>query len=74
VVNTIVLLADPLITQYDGCASDGQFARIAAMGIVKNPEIFVKTPGAHLNVLSCKNLSIQPVSSPEQDQAKKLLM
>jgi hypothetical protein len=41
---------------------------------VENPEIFVKTPGAHLNVLSRKNLSIQPVSSPEQDQTKKLLM
>jgi hypothetical protein len=51
--------------------ADGQFA---AMGLVENPEIFVKTPGALLNILSCKNLSIQPVSSPEQDQAKKLLM
>jgi hypothetical protein len=54
--------------------ADSQFARIAAMGLVENPEIFVKTPGAHSNVLSPKNLSIQPVSSPEQDQAKKLLM
>jgi hypothetical protein len=44
------------------------------MGLVENPEIFVKTPGAHSNILSHKNLSIQPVSSPEQDQAKKLLM
>jgi hypothetical protein len=51
-----------------------QFARIVAMGLVENPEIFGKTPGAHSNILSCKNLSIQPVSSPEQDQAKKLLM
>jgi hypothetical protein len=48
--------------------------RIAAMGLVKNLEIFVKTPGAHSNILSRKNLSIQPASSPEQDQAKKLLM
>jgi hypothetical protein len=54
--------------------ADGHFARIAAIGLVENPEIFVKTPGAHSNVLSRKNLSIQPVSSPEQDQAKKLLM
>jgi hypothetical protein len=54
--------------------ANGQFARIAAMGLVENPEIFVKTPGAHSNVLSHKNLSIQPVSSPEQDQVKKLLM
>jgi hypothetical protein len=54
--------------------ADGQFARIAAMGLVENPEIFAKTPGAHSNILSHKNLSIQPVSSPEQDQAKKLLM
>jgi hypothetical protein len=54
--------------------ADGQFARIAAMGLVENPEIFVKTPGAYANDLSRKNPSIQPVSSPEQDQAKKLLM
>jgi hypothetical protein len=54
--------------------ADGQFTRIAAMGLVENPERFVKIPGAHSNVLSCKNLSIQQVSSPEQDQAKKLLM
>jgi hypothetical protein len=54
--------------------ADGQFACIAAMGLVKNPEIFVKTPGANSNILSRKNLSIQPVNSPEQDQAKKLLM
>jgi hypothetical protein len=44
------------------------------MGLVKNPEIFLKTPGANSNILSHKNLSIQPVTSPEQDQAKKLLM
>jgi hypothetical protein len=54
--------------------ADGQFTLIAAMGLVKNPEIFVKTPGAHSNILSHKNLLIQPVSSPEQDQAKKLIM
>jgi hypothetical protein len=54
--------------------ADGQFACIAAMGPVKNPEIFVKTPGANSNILSHKNLLIQPVTSPEQDQAKKLLM
>jgi hypothetical protein len=54
--------------------ADRQFTRIAAMGFVENPEIFGKTPGALSNVLSCNNLLIQPVSSPEQDQAKKLLM
>jgi hypothetical protein len=54
--------------------ANGQFARIAAIGVVENPEIFVKTPGAHSNILSPKNFLIQPVSSPEQDQAKKLLM
>jgi hypothetical protein len=54
--------------------ADGQFARIAAMGLVENPEIFVKTPGAYSNILSRKNLWIQPVSSPEHNQAKKLLM
>jgi hypothetical protein len=54
--------------------ADGQFACIAAMGLVKNLEIFVKPPGANSNILSRKNLSIQPVNSPEQDQAKKLLM
>jgi hypothetical protein len=54
--------------------ADRQFARIAAMSLVENPEIFGKTPGAHANVLSHNNLSIQLVSSPEQDQAKKLPM
>jgi hypothetical protein len=54
--------------------ADGQFARIAAMGLVENPEIFVKTPGANSNIPSRENLSIQPATSPEQDQAKKLLM
>jgi hypothetical protein len=54
--------------------ADRQFAHIAAMGLVENPEIFGKTPGAHSNVFSHKNLLIPPVSSPEQDQAKKLLM
>jgi hypothetical protein len=54
--------------------ADSQFACIAAMGLVENPEIFIKTPGAHSNILPHKNISIQPVSSLEQDQAKKLLM
>jgi hypothetical protein len=54
--------------------ANSQFTCIAAMGLVENPEIFVKTPGAHLNILSHKNLSIQPVSSSEQDEAKMLLM
>jgi hypothetical protein len=53
--------------------ADYQFTRIAAMGLVKNPEIFVKTPRAHSNIFSHKNLLIPPVSSPDQDQAKRLM-
>jgi hypothetical protein len=53
--------------------ADGQFARIAVMGLVENPEIFVKTPGAHSNILSCKNLSIQPVSSQNRIRPKSCL-
>ncbi|KAJ7339233.1 hypothetical protein DFH08DRAFT_812623 [Mycena albidolilacea] len=54
--------------------ADRQFVRIAVMGLVENPEIFGKTPRAHSNILSRNNLLIQPGSSPEQDQAKKLLI
>jgi hypothetical protein len=54
--------------------ADRQFAHIAAMGLVENPEIFGKTPRAHSNILSRMNLSVRPVGSPEQDRARGLLM
>ncbi|KAJ7320965.1 hypothetical protein DFH08DRAFT_818787 [Mycena albidolilacea] len=50
--------------------ADGQFARIAAMGLVRNSEIFVKTPGAHSNILSRKNLSIEPIYRCIEAEAK----
>ncbi|KAJ7351252.1 hypothetical protein DFH08DRAFT_805988 [Mycena albidolilacea] len=56
--------------RHDSDCADSQFARIAAMGLVENPEIFVKTPGAHLNVLSRKNLSIQPIYRRVEVEAK----
>ncbi|KAJ7323582.1 hypothetical protein DFH08DRAFT_817619 [Mycena albidolilacea] len=41
--------------------ADHQFTCIAVMGLIEDPEIFGKTPGAHSNILSRKNLSIQPI-------------